>query len=94
MSYTYEYPRPSVTVDAVVFGYDEGELRVLLIERGEELSRDVLHASGFWEVLWELRVRTGEGTHVQVKGHSGHPGRTGIDAQNEATIQRPTRRLG
>ncbi|QDV04620.1 Bifunctional NMN adenylyltransferase/Nudix hydrolase [Planctomycetes bacterium Poly30] len=39
MSYSYEYPRPSVTVDAVVFGYDAGELRVLLIERGEEPFR-------------------------------------------------------
>ncbi len=39
MSYTYEYARPSVTVDSVVFGYDEGDLRVLLIERGEEPFR-------------------------------------------------------
>ena len=39
MSHTYDYPRPSVTVDAVVFGYDAGELRVLLIERGEEPFR-------------------------------------------------------
>jgi 8-oxo-dGTP diphosphatase len=36
MSYTYDFPRPSVTVDAVVFGYEESELRVLLIERGED----------------------------------------------------------
>lgn len=35
MSYTYEYPRPSVTVDAVLFGYDEtlNDLKVLLIQR-------------------------------------------------------------
>lgn len=39
MSFTYEYPRPAVTVDAVVFGYDQGELRVLLIERGEDPFR-------------------------------------------------------
>jgi 8-oxo-dGTP diphosphatase len=36
MPYTYKYPRPAVTVDCVVFGYDEGELKVLLIERGLE----------------------------------------------------------
>ena len=36
MAYTYEYPRPALTVDAVVFGYREGELSVLLVERGEE----------------------------------------------------------
>lgn len=44
MSYTYEYPRPSVTVDCVVFGYDhrEQELSVLLIERGASPFE------GFW----------------------------------------------
>lgn len=35
-SYTYEHPRPSVTVDCVVFGFDGKELKVLLIERGIE----------------------------------------------------------
>ena len=35
--YTYEYPRPSVTTDCVIFGYDVKEgLSVLLIERGIE----------------------------------------------------------
>jgi len=35
--YSYEYPRPSVTVDIVVFGYDGGkQLKMLLIERGGE----------------------------------------------------------
>ncbi len=33
MPYTYDYPRPSVTVDAVVFGYDGTDLKVLLIQR-------------------------------------------------------------
>jgi 8-oxo-dGTP diphosphatase len=32
-SYRYAYPRPGLTVDAVVFGFDAGELKVLLIER-------------------------------------------------------------
>jgi 8-oxo-dGTP diphosphatase len=36
MSYTYEYPRPAVTVDCVVFGLDEEDLKVLLIRRGLE----------------------------------------------------------
>jgi 8-oxo-dGTP diphosphatase len=34
MSHTYKYPRAALTVDAVVFGFDEGELKVLLIQRG------------------------------------------------------------
>ncbi|KIG14191.1 putative Nudix-like regulator [Enhygromyxa salina] len=36
MAYSYEYPRPALTVDCVVFGLDEGELEVLLIRRGIE----------------------------------------------------------
>lgn len=38
MKYTYDYPRPCVTVDCVVFGLDlEGQdLKILLIERGGE----------------------------------------------------------
>jgi 8-oxo-dGTP diphosphatase len=34
MSYSYQYPRAALTVDCVVFGYDERELKVLLIQRG------------------------------------------------------------
>jgi len=34
MSYTYEYPRAALTVDCVVFGLDELELKVMLIQRG------------------------------------------------------------
>ncbi len=36
MPYTYKYPRAALTVDCVVFGFDEGDLKVLLIERGLE----------------------------------------------------------
>ncbi|MFZ5553113.1 MAG: NUDIX hydrolase [Bacteroidota bacterium] len=32
-SVVYEYPRPSVTADAVIFGYDKKELNVLLVKR-------------------------------------------------------------
>jgi 8-oxo-dGTP diphosphatase len=34
MAFTYRYPRAALTVDCVVFGYDERELKVLLIQRG------------------------------------------------------------
>jgi 8-oxo-dGTP diphosphatase len=33
MTTTYEYPRPALTVDAVVFGLDDEDLKVLLIRR-------------------------------------------------------------
>src|SRR6185436_6481509 len=33
LSFSYPYPRPALTVDCVVFGLDEDDLKVLLIER-------------------------------------------------------------
>ena len=36
MPYTYDYPRPAVTADCVVFAHEGGKLKVLLIERGGE----------------------------------------------------------
>src|SRR6201985_3641532 len=40
MAHTYEYPRAALTVDCVVFGFDDGELKVLLIQRGLEPFKD------------------------------------------------------
>ena len=31
--YSYQYPHPAVTVDCVVFGLDDEELKILLIRR-------------------------------------------------------------
>ena len=36
MSYTYDYPRPAVTADCVVFGVDGKSLQILLVKRGNE----------------------------------------------------------
>ena len=36
MAYTYQYARPAVTVDCVVFGLDDQDLKVLLIQRDNE----------------------------------------------------------
>ena len=37
MPYTYEYPRPSVTVDCIIFGLDDSQqLKVLLIQRNSD----------------------------------------------------------
>jgi 8-oxo-dGTP diphosphatase len=36
MKYTYSHARPSITVDCVVFGLDDDDLKVLLIERRVE----------------------------------------------------------
>jgi 8-oxo-dGTP diphosphatase len=37
--FSYEYPRAALTVDGVVFGYDAGELKILLIKRALEPYR-------------------------------------------------------
>ncbi len=39
MPYTYDYPHPAVTVDGVVFGYDDADLKVLLIQREQPPHR-------------------------------------------------------
>ena len=36
MGYEYEFPRAALTVDCVVFGLDDEDLKILLIERGLE----------------------------------------------------------
>ncbi|MDD9935053.1 MAG: NUDIX domain-containing protein [Myxococcales bacterium] len=35
MPYSYEYPRAALTVDCVVFGLDDEELKIMLIQRGQ-----------------------------------------------------------
>lgn len=44
MPYTYEYPRAALTVDCVVFGLDDEDLKVLLIER------DIAPFEGSWAI--------------------------------------------
>lgn len=36
MVYTYKYPKPAVTVDCVIFGYEKNSLKLLLIKRALE----------------------------------------------------------
>lgn len=40
--YSYRYPRPAVTADCVIFGFDGEKLQLLLVERGLEPYK------GFW----------------------------------------------
>jgi 8-oxo-dGTP diphosphatase len=39
--YTYEYPRPALTVDVVIFTLREGQVNVLLVQCGEEPFQDM-----------------------------------------------------
>lgn len=40
--YTYDYPRPALTADCVIFGFNGSELKILLVERGVEPYK------GYW----------------------------------------------
>lgn len=53
MPFTYTYPRAALAVDCVVFGFDEGELKVLLIQR------DLAPFKGEWALPGGF-VRTSE----------------------------------
>ena len=49
--YHYKYPRPAVTTDCVIFGYDGGALRVLLVRRGRDPYRGLwAFPGGFLEM--------------------------------------------
>lgn len=49
--YTYNYPRPAVTADCVVFCRDDGRLSVLLIERGNDPCKGMwAFPGGFMEM--------------------------------------------
>lgn len=51
MSYTYKYPRPSVTVDLVIFTIDDNDLKVLLIRRaGDPFKGRWALPGGFVEI--------------------------------------------
>jgi len=39
MSFTYKHPHPAVTVDGVVFGFDDADLKLLLVKRKVEPFR-------------------------------------------------------
>ncbi len=45
MAYTYQYPRPAVSVDCALFGFEQEKLQVLLIQR----DRDPF--AGHWACL-------------------------------------------
>jgi 8-oxo-dGTP diphosphatase len=83
--YTYEYPHPAVTVDIVIFTIEDDDLKVLLIQRGNEPFKGKWALpGGFVEIdeslrraAWrELKEETGVNAAVLEQfGAFGHPDR-------------------
>lgn len=83
--YNYKYPHPAVTVDCVVFGLDDDELKVLLIQRLLEPFKDKWALPGGFikmdedleeSARRELKEETGvENLYLDFFGTYGKPGR-------------------
>lgn len=48
LQYHYKYPRPAVTTDCVIFGFNGKDLKILLVKRGEPKPGDIPAYPGFW----------------------------------------------
>lgn len=83
--YSYEYPHPAVTVDCAVFGLDDGDLKILLIQRDlEPFAGSWALPGGFVKMdesldaaaRRELEEETGvKRIYVEQLGAFGDPGR-------------------
>lgn len=58
MSFTYQYARPAITADCVVFGLDEEDLKVLLIQRANEPFKGRWALPGGFAVVGESLEET------------------------------------
>lgn len=85
MHYTYEYPRPAVTVDIVIFLKRQSKVKVLLIQRKNNPYKDSWATPGGFvdenedplvAAQRELYEETSlEGVNLKPIGFSGTPGR-------------------
>lgn len=58
MSYTYEHARPAITADCVVFGLDEEDLKILLVQRGLDPFKGQWALPGGFAVVGETMEDT------------------------------------
>ncbi len=71
MPYTYKYPRPSVTVDVIIFGLKGKDLKVLLIQRSNDPFKDLWALpGGFVDPDEELE----EAAHRELEEETGAKG--------------------
>ncbi len=77
-TYTYDYPRPALTADCVIFGRNEGgELSVLLIERGADPYKGCWAFPGGFIEMDETTIEAAsrelqEETGLVIPAGSGH----------------------
>jgi 8-oxo-dGTP diphosphatase len=71
MAYTYEYPRPAVTVDVVVFCRFPDDWKVLLIRRGNPPFKDCWALPGGFVEMYEKLVESAERELMEETGLSG-----------------------
>ena len=71
MPYTYEYARPAVTADCVVFGLDDDDLKVLLIQRDLEPFEGSWALPGGFAVVGESIEETARRELQEETGLSG-----------------------
>lgn len=90
MTYTYPFPRPSLTVDSVVFGIESresqgAELQVLLIKRGtedEEGDPDTKAFVGSWAIpggFVNVTDANGQGEDLEAAAHRELSEEAGIE---------------
>jgi len=73
MAYTYEYPRPAVTVDSVVFSRFHDDWKVLLIRRGNPPFKDCWAFPGGFVEMDEKLVDSAERELEEETGLTGIP---------------------
>jgi 8-oxo-dGTP diphosphatase len=69
--YCYDYPRPAVTTDCAIFGYDEGVVKILLIERGHPPFKGCYALPGGFLDMDETTI---EGARRELKEETGLDG--------------------
>ena len=73
MAYTYEYPRPAVTVDSVVFSRFTDDWKVLLIRRANPPFKDCWALPGGFVEMDEKLVESAERELKEETGLTGIP---------------------
>ncbi|MGM9802736.1 MAG: NUDIX hydrolase [Muribaculaceae bacterium] len=84
-TYCYRYPRPCVTVDCVIFGYDLAKLSVLLVQRANEPYQ------GLWALPGGFLEMTEDATQGALRELQEETGLQLVDLTQFHTFTAPSR---